>query len=492
MQADFAIREATVIDGSGGEPFVTDVEISAGVITRLGNVGRAAREIVASGLILTPGFVDVHSHDDAALLWHPEMDFKLLQGCTSVVIGNCGFSLSPARPGGAEPPGNASLFDGLRSTWTDLTGFQNALRAAKPSINALCLVGHNAIRALVLNGDERTASQAEIHDMRALVTQALEQGACGLSTGLIYRPGRSSTTEEIVEIASALKAFDALYTTHMRSESDALLEALEEALRVGEAAGCKIQISHHKAAGKKNWGKVIQTLARIDRANADGLDVALDVYPYAAGSGPMVEYFDLSNIDTELASVIRVASCPAFPAYESKMLTELASELRMSLEDVVRQILTAPAGERTLCITFTMAEQDVERNLCHPRAMIGSDGLPTRDGRPHPRLYGTFPRVLAEYTRTRGLLSIEQAVHKMTGLPCARFGLKNRGFVREGYFADLVLFDPAQIRDAATYDSPRTPPLGISIVMVNGYVAAESGRTTGERAGRPLRYRNAV
>jgi len=407
---------------------------------------------------------------------------------TSVVIGNCGFSLAPLSVGGAEPPGNASLFPGFSARFADLESYAQAFAAANPAVNAASLLGHNAVRSQVMGEEERAPSTAELAAMRAHLTRALEQGAVGFSTGLIYRPGRCASTEELIEIARPLADFGALYTTHMRSEGDRLLESVEETLSIARAVGCRAQISHHKAGGKRNWGKVAESLARIDAANASGADVTLDAYPYIAGSGPMIEYFDLANIDLVLAEAIQIASCPACPAYDGRRLTEIAAAEGIGLAELVTRILTLPGAERTVAITFVMAEADVETNLRHPRVMVGSDGLPNPDGRPHPRLYGTFPRVLAEYARKRGLLSLEAAVEKMSRLPCERFGLKDRGRISEGFFADLVLFDAERVTDSATYADPKRPPIGIDLVLVNGQVASEAGVPTAVRAGRFLRF----
>ena len=339
-----------------------------------------------------------------------------------------------------------------------------------------------------MGNSEREPTSDELSRMRAHLRRALEQGAAGLSTGLIYRPGRVATTSEIIELAQPLAEFAAVYATHMRSEGDRLLESVEETLGVARAVGCRAQISHHKAGGRHNWGKVAASLARIDAANADGVDVSLDAYPYIAGSGPMIEYFDLNDINLGLAEIVQVASCPGCPAYEGRRLTEIAATEGLGLAELVTKILTLPGAERTVAITFTMDERDVEANLRHPRVMVGSDGLPNPEGRPHPRLYGTFPRVLAEYGRKRGLFSLEAAIAKMSSVPCARFGLRDRGRIEVGQFADLLLFDTETVADRATYADPKQYPIGIDVVLVNGVVAAEGGRSTDVRAGRLLRF----
>ncbi len=488
-RAQLVIRNARVLDGSGATPFDADVEVRDGQIARIGNAGDARHEIDARGRVLAPGFVDTHTHDDGALLRHPGMEFKLSQGCTSVVIGNCGFSAAPNGPDAGGAPGSGGLFPGLETDWTDLAGYFSAVERVRPAVNAVALVGHNTMRALVMGDEKRAPSARELATMRGQVEQALEQGACGFSTGLIYRPGRYSTTEEVAALAAPLGAHQALYATHMRDESSRLLEAVEEALEIGASAGCPVHISHHKAAGRKNWGKVRESLARVDRANQEGADVTLDVYPYVAGSGPMAEYFQLDRIDEEAASLVRIASCPPFPQFEGRMVPEIAEELGLSIADAMRRILTTPGGEHTICIHFTMDEQDVETNLRHPLVMVGSDGIPDLRGKPHPRLFGTMPRVLGRYVRERGVLPLEEAVRRMTSLSCDRFGLVNRGRIEEGRWADLVLFDPDTIVDSATYDDPKRESEGVAAVIVNGELAYQDGRHTGAGAGRVLRYR---
>ena len=354
------------------------------------------------------------------------------------------------------------------------------------------LVGHNTVRAMTMGMEQRAPTAAELATMRGHVERAMEQGACGFSTGLIYRPGRWSRTEEVIEVAKAAQPFGGLYTTHMRNEGDRLLEAVEESLRIGRESGLHLHISHHKSAGRPNWGKVKDSLARVDQAIAGGQKVTLDVYPYTAGSGRMIEYFNLDKIDRPLAEVIRIASCPAFRELEGRMLVDVARERGIDVTDLVREVLTAPLGDRTICIHFIIDEADVETNLQYRDMMVGSDGIPDLRGRPHPRLFGTFPRVLGHYVRERHTLGLEEAVRRMTSLSAETFGLVERGRVREGFWADLVLFDPATVVDTATYDDPQREPAGIRLVVVNGRIAYEDGRHTGVGAGKMLRYRNSA
>ncbi|MDY7105194.1 MAG: D-aminoacylase [Actinomycetota bacterium] len=489
MAADLAFREVTIVDGTGAPGTPGDVAVTNGRISHVGptgSAGDATVDVDGRGHVLAPGFVDVHTHDDGALLRHPDLGFKVSQGCTSLVIGNCGFSAAPAEPGRRDPSG----LIGVEPTWTGLEGFRTAVAEARPAANAVALVGHNTIRSLVMGNERRDPTDAELDRMRAMVRDAMADGACGFSTGLIYEPGRYSRTDEAIALATESAAAGGLYATHMRNEGDRLLEAVDEAIHIGRTAGLPVQISHHKAAGRRNWGKVAESLARVDEAVADGMDVTLDVYPYTAGSGPMAQYFDLDRLDPELAEVIRIASCPAFPAYEGRMAVDIAADEGIAVTDVVRRILTAPEGDRTICIQFIIDEPDVETNLRHPSMMVGSDGIPDLRGRPHPRLFGTFPRVLGHYVRDRAVIGLEEAVRRMTSLSCDRFGLVDRGRVGEGQWADLVLFDPATVADAATYDEPKTPSVGVRVVAVAGEIVLEDGRDTGARPGALLRYRD--
>ena len=489
---DLAIRNVKVLDGSGSQSIEADVGIHEGHIHSIGTVGVAGTEIDGQGKCVAPGLIDTHAHDDGAFFRHPGMEFKLAQGVTTVVSGNCGFSAIPADPDKDSVAASGGILAGLEGEFTDLDGYFQAALSKHPAINNLMLVGHNTVRTLTMGMAQRESTKDELDVMRGHVEQALEQGACGFSTGLIYRPGRWSQTEEIIELARMAKPFDALYTTHMRNEGDQLLEAVEETLQIGRAADVHVHISHHKSAGRANWGKVKESLAKVDAALAAGQRVTLDVYPYTAGSGRMIEYFNLDRINRGLAEVIRIASCSAFREFEGRMVVDIAAERNMDVTEVVKMILTAPRGDRTICIHFIIDEADIETNLAHRDMMVGSDGIPDLRGKPHPRLFGTFPRVLGRYVRERGVLALEEAVRRMTSLPARTFGLIDRGLIKEGNWADLVLFDPDVVIDKATYDDPKQEPDGIELVVVNGRIAYDKGTHTGVGSGKMLRYRRSA
>lgn len=489
---DLAIRDVLLFDGLGSEPLQGDLGIADGRIAEVGTVGTARRNVDGHGLALAPGLIDTHAHDDGAFLRHPDMHFKLAQGVTSVVSGNCGFSAVPADPHADSGKASGGILAGLRGDFTDLEGYFDAVCAAGPAINNMMLVGHNTVRSLVLGDSKAAPTARQLSAMRDHIRTALDQGACGFSTGLIYHPGRYSDTDEVIALASVAREFDALYTTHMRNEGDKLLEAVDESLTIASNSGVHLHISHHKAAGEPNWGKVGESLAKIDQAIAGGQPVTLDVYPYTAGSGRMIEYFNLERPSVAFAKVIRIASCPAFREFEGRMLVDIAAERGLDLADTVRLILTAPGGEKTLCIHFIIDEADIETNLAHADMMVGSDGIPDLRGRPHPRLFGTFPRILGRYVRERGILSLPEAIRRMTSLPAGLFGMHERGQLRAGFAADLMLFDPATVSDTATYDEPAQSPTGIALVIVNGAIALDEHGPTAERAGQMLRYRRSA
>src|SRR5215471_605970 len=488
--ADVVIRNALIADGNGGPLANGDVAIGDGRILTVGaepaRAGKATVDLDARGeLVCSPGFTDVHTHDDAALIRHPGLEFKIAQGCTSLVIGNCGFSGFPAT-------GVDDIESVAGSDWPDLDGYRAAVSAGGFACNAIALAGHNTIRSIVIGRDQPGAATAADRTlMRDHVRRAMEQGACGLSTGLIYTPGKWAPAEEIVELAEAAAEFSGLYVSHIRNEGDLLLESVAEAMEIGAESGCRVHISHHKAAGRQNWGKVADSLAAIDAANSNGADVTLDFYPYTASSGPMAEYVSPETVTQQWAEQNQFATCPPFPSYQGKTLSSVAAEEGIALPDLVRRVIDAPGGRRTISIGFGMSEDDLVTNVRHPLMMVGSDGIPDLDGLPHPRLYGTFPRVFAEYVRNRAEISVSEAVRRMTSLAADRFGLVGRGRLAPGAHADAVVFDPAAIRDVATFADSKREPEGVHWVIVNGTIAVENGRHTGARAGRLLRYRSA-
>lgn len=486
------IRNARLLDGTGTPAVPGDLAVEGERIVALGTVpGAGEREIDAHGQALCPGFIDTHTHDDGALLRVPGMQFKLAQGVTTCVTGNCGFSVAPAtKEAGRMVTESAILaLGGVPADWDDLQGYREAVAAVRPAVNAIALVGMGTLRYAAMRNRKDAPSAEELARMRGWLARAMEQGACGLSTGLIYEPNRWAGTEEITELCREIAPYGGVYATHMRDEGLGLLTSVEETLAIGAGAGCPVHISHHKASGRAAWGLVKDSLARVDRARAEGRDVTLDVYPYPAGSTRLEALLRLGALsrDPEYPSILRIASCPGKPEYQGRTVAEIAGELDLPAEQAAERILAGP-GRETLVVQFAMDEADVEANMRHPLVMIGSDGLPVLEGLPHPRLFGTFPRVLARYVRERGVVALEEAVRRMTSLPAARFGLTARGVLAPGNYADLVLFDPDTVLDTATYDDPMREPEGIALVVVNGAVACEAGRHTGVGSGRLLHF----
>ncbi len=476
--ADLVIRNATIVDGTGTPARPGDVAVGADRISAVGDLSdiQGSRELDAGGAVLAPGFIDAHTHDDRAVLSDPLMSCKVSQGVTTVVTGNCGVSLAPLHVDDRPPPPLDLICETPDGFYADFGAYLDAVDADPPAVNAVAQVGHSTLRLGAMDRIDRPATVDEIRVMRGRLEKSLEGGAVGLSTGLFYPPAQAAPTEEVIEIAKGLTAFGALHTTHMRDESDHIASSIDETLRIGRAAGIPVVISHHKCAGAPNHGRSEETLALID-AGRHGQPVGLDAYPYVAGS-TMLDSGRLMG-----ASRIIVTWSTQRPEVAGRDLADIAAEMNCSMDDAVEAL--KPAGG----VFFMMDEADVRRILAYPHTMIGSDGLP-HDEHPHPRLWGTFPRVLGHYRREVGLFSLEDAVRKMTSLTARQFGLKDRGVIRAGAYADLVLFDADTIADNATFDRPKAPASGIQMVMVNGRTVWHDGAHTGDRPGRALRLQD--
>jgi N-acyl-D-aspartate/D-glutamate deacylase len=490
---DVVIRSATIFDGTGGKPFVADLAITDDRIAELGQVGDVGGvEINGEGLALAPGFIDVHSHDDFAVLLTPEMDFKVMQGVTTDVVGNCGMGAAPYVAAGAFF--HAIHGDVRVPEWEDYRGYFEVLDRNPSSCNVGVLVGHGTLRAAAMGNAPRAPDAGEMAAMRRWLREALDAGALGLSTGLIYEPGRYATTEEIIQLAREMRGSGALYTSHMRNEAGGLLDSIRETIRIGEVAGVPVEVSHHKASGRENWGRVRDSLRLIEEARARGVDVNADQYPYTSGStvlsavlqnNALNERGREGGIGIVAPENVLVASAPRHPDYEGKTIRQLADTFGMEPEKAAQRVV-AEEGHSAVVVIEIIDETDVRTVLRHPTTVIGSDGIPA-GSRPHPRLYGTFPRVLGRYARDLGLLTMEEAIHRMTGMAAEKFGLYDRGVIRAGAYADLVLFDPTAIIDMGTYSDPRRYPEGIKYVFVNGTAVVSNGHHSGARPGRALR-----
>lgn len=471
MTFDVLFRAASVIDGSGTPAIVADVAVYNGVIVAIGDlrgfIGRVT--IDASALVLAPGFIDVHTHDDLQVIRHPEMLPKISQGITTVVVGNCGISATPVTLKNGLPDPMNLLGRPDDFCYATFSEYVDAITEAGPAVNVAALVGHTALRNNHMDRLDRAATPAEIDAMNAQLEASLQAGALGLSTGLAYASAINADRDEIVALAKTLSAYGAVYTTHLRTEFDGILDALEEAFDVGRESQSPVIISHLKCAGAANWGRSGEVIAALEQAAAHH-PVGCDCYPYSASSSTL----DLKQVTSDFEILITWSD--PHPEHAGRTLAAIANEWGVSLMDAAKRL--QPAG----AVYHGMSEADVQTILKHPLTMIGSDGLPV-DPLPHPRLWGAFPRVLGHYSRDQQLFPLEEAIRKMTRLSADRFGLRTRGRIAIGAAADLVLFDPKQIRDTATFEHPVQCAEGICAVWVNGVLSYEHGALTGARAG---------
>lgn len=475
---DILIRGGTIIDGSGAPRYSADVAIAGQRIAAIGNLAAVSADQVvdAAGKIVAPGFIDSHTHDDRYLIVDPGMPAKLSQGVTTVITGNCGLSQAPWLPGKRKEvpaPINLLSTDTADFPYATFRAYLEKLDNHPAAVNAACLVGHTSLRAAAMDDLDRPANEAEIAHMQELLREAMEAGAIGLSTGTAYPTAMPATTEELMGVAKVLRDYGGIYASHIRDEADQIFAALDEAFAVGAAGQAPVLVSHHKLIGPRNHGRSVQTLAHIAEA-ATRQPVRLDAYPYVAGSTI------LRKDRLAVSSRIIVTKSEALPQYAGWDLDKIAEDMGVTQEAAVDAL--QPAG----AIYFIMDEADVERILAYPGTMIGSDGLP-HDPAPHPRLWGTFPRVLGYYCREMQLFTLEEAVHKMTGMTAGYFRLPERGLLKTGHYADIVIFDAETIADTATWSSPTRQAKGISCVFVNGVPAWRDGASTGSRTGAVVR-----
>jgi len=476
------LSNGRIVDGTRRPGWVGDLLIEGDRITALAEPGQIApkvlerakasagySEVDCTGRVVAPGFIDVHTHDDAAALDAPAMLPKLSQGITTVIVGNCGISLAPVVTDAPLAP--LSLLGRLQFRYASMAEYVRAVNAAQPAVNVAALMGHTALRMRHVADLRRAASADERAAMAAGMEEAMAAGALGLSSGIFYSEAYAADVQELVAVASVAARHGGVYATHIRDELAGILPALQEAALTARQSGLPLVLSHHKCAGPANWGRTRETLPLIDQL-AQGQEIAMDVYPYTAGSTVLREDLVDGIID------ILITGSQPHPEMAGRYLADIAGEWGVSQPEAAVRL--KPGG----ACYFQMREDDVERVIAHPLSMIGSDGLP-HDERPHPRLWGAFPRVLACYWREKGLLQLEEAVHKMTGLSAQRFRLGGRGLLQAGHMADVVVFDPERIRDLATFEHPQQFSAGIERVWVNGalsYTATQ--RATGARAGR--------
>jgi N-acyl-D-amino-acid deacylase len=470
---DLVIRNATVIDGTRAPRYQADIGVAGGRIVAIGRLEAAGDvELDASNKVAAPGFIDSHTHDDRLMLSSPDMAPKVSQGVTTVIAGNCGCSLAPApngMPRPVTPPLDLLDEAGGWFRYKTFAEYVAELEANPAATNCALLVGHTMLRVQTMDNLDRAANKLELARMRELADEALAAGAVGVSTGLYYEPANAAPTDEVIEVCRPLAKRNGLYVTHMRDEGDNILASLEETFRIGREVGVPVVISHHKVAGQPNHGRSRETLQLIE-ARMKSQPIGLDCYPYCASSTI------LSASRASVASKTLVTWSKPHPEVAGMSLDTIRGEMRLSIDQLL------PGG----AIYFSMDETDVQRILAFEHTMVGSDGLP-HDAAPHPRLWGTFPRVLGHYARGLGLFPLETAVHKMTGLTARTFGLKDRGLLKSGMAADITVFDAGEIDEAASFQKPIQPAKGIDSVIVNGAIVWRDGKPTGARPGKVLR-----
>lgn len=523
------LRGGTIIDGTGSPGIQGDILIEGDRIGAVGKVdlGLAAKEIDVSGLVVAPGFIDIHTHTDRKIFDNPFGDSKVMQGVTTEVTSNCGIGPFPASVDRlAELESYLGTLSGSLPdsgvTWTDFDGFAAAVEKVKPGINLAMLAAQGAIRIAAVGWADRPPSEAEMVRMQELLDESLRQGAWGMSTGLVYPPGSFAKADELIELAKVLAPHEALYTSHVRGESATLMNSIEEAITLGRVTGARVQVSHLKAIGKPFWGQGLAALQRIEVARSEGVDIWADQYPYEATSTSLAALVPgwaqdggiaallgrLENPDlrqkllTAILAELTVRGGPervkiavlktaANQQWVGKSIQDLAVARCMPPEEAVRQLLIEEEAKIN-AVYFSLGEIDLEGIMKNPHVAIGSDGQamnPERDRSEnvHPRSYGTFPRVLGHYARERQLISLELAVYKMSGLPAKILRMEDRGLIRTGMKADITVFNPATIIDKAEFGNPHQYPKGILHVFVNGTVAVKDSQLTGLGRGEILR-----
>jgi N-acyl-D-amino-acid deacylase len=524
---DLVLKNGRIVDGTGNPWFSGDVGIKDGVVVSVGKARVESVETIdVGGLTISPGFIDGHCHSDLMVLDRPESEIKLAQGVTTEVVGNCGMSPAPFSSGQLDSL-QAYVEPVLGTTkrkwsWETLEEYMRCVRGARPSENVATYVGHGTLRIAAMGFENRPASDGELDRMKGMLAEALQAGAIGLSLGLMYTPGSYTSREELVELCSMLAEHDGLLATHIRGEGGSLIPSLEEVVWVARRSGCSLQVSHLKAAGRSNWGHVLRAMELLEGARSEGLDVACDVYPYTAGSTSMItllppwtleggvaralerlrdadmrkrirdeilrEQEDWDNMvaSTGWESVyVSSLSKGRNPDLEGKNLAQIGEERGEDPGECMMDLLLEQDGKVSM-IFFHMAEDDVEEVLGWDHSLVASDSLHFQAEKPHPRSYGTFPRIIAKCVREDGTLTLEQAVRKMTSFPARRFRLGKRGILASGQAADLVVFDPDTVSDLATYEDPKRFPTGIDLVLVGGVKTVEGAVHSGARAGQAI------
>jgi len=521
---DLVLLNGLVFDGSGSPPFKADIAISRDRIAKIGSIDKAEAEesFDLTGYAVAPGFIDIHNHSDLSIFSVPTADNYIRQGVTTIVVGNCGSSPAPVTDknrGYIEDAARRVLGRSILR-WSSFSEYLDSLSRLRKSINIATLVGHGAIRAAVMGFEDRSPSEEELDEMKRLVDEALASGAFGMSTGLMYVPGAYSSTEEIIELAKIVGKYHGLYTSHIRNEGTGLIDSVLEAIRIGLESGVSVEISHLKAAGKPNWGRVKTALALIREYAEKGYDISADAYPYTASSTSLLSIFPawiregdknsiinrledpkiLKEIRKELETSglvpgrwiewneITISTSASHKELEGRRLNEIASEWNMDPMSTAIKILLDDELSTSM-IVHGMSQEDVDLVISNPYVAIGSDGSVKQFGigKPHPRNYGAFPRVLSLFVRKKKLLSLSEAIRKMTSLPARKLGIWDRGLIRPGMKADITVFNMYTVEDKATYEDPHQYPQGIKHVIVNGKLVVEDGQHRGAKPGKLIK-----
>ncbi|HSJ27294.1 MAG TPA: D-aminoacylase [Acidimicrobiia bacterium] len=518
---DIRIDGATIVDGTGADPRAGSVGVRDGRLVVPADGASTRRVIDAAGAVVSPGFIDLHSHADFSLPAYPGALAAISQGVTTLVTGNCGFSPFPCPPARSQDIQQATKFIDQGLDWercATAADFLDYVDSTEPACNVALQVGLGTVRLAAMGFDRREATEAETETMRDAVAAAFTAGVVGVSSGLVYAPGTYAPSHEVARLVAVAAAHGGFYSTHIRNEGPSLLEAMEEAIVIASSAGVALQLSHHKALGRANWGSVVESLARIDSARDAGIDVSADAYPYRAGSTGLTQILparvleggvqqmqrmlddpvERERIRHEILAVnaprefdpagILLACVPEGPnkPFEGRYLADIAAELGSDPLDTALTLIAEEAAGITM-VVFGMSEADVRRVLAHRAVAVASDGWtldPGAAGMPHPRNYGTFTRVLGHYVRDEGVLTLPAAIHKMTQMPAQRLGWTRRGVLRDGGVADLVVLDPTTVADRATFADPHQLSAGITHVFVGGRPVFEEGEPTGLRPGR--------
>ncbi len=538
---DLLIKNGKIVDGSGKQAFKADIGIKHDKIQAISPKlkGDSKVTIDASGYIVCPGFIDIHSHSDFTLLINPKGESKIRQGITTEVVGNCGFTPAPVRKDHFDAfmqflVNTVHLNNREKSRWNWKTqgDFVSQIEKNGSSFNIASLVGHGTVRIAVMGFEKRKPTPSELHQMLKILEEEMQQGLFGMSTGLAYEPGVFATTEELTEMCKVVADYGGIYATHMKSEGKYLLECISEVIEIAESTGVSAEISHLKAVNPKNWLKIADALNMIDQANQRGLCIDFDVYPYTAyGSGlidlippwfkedglkEMIKKLKQRNYKENIVynmaynfsswenpmedcswNNVRVASVKSRKnkKYEGKNINQIAQHMGCSPYDAVIRLLIEEDGAVKM-VFFGMREEDIHTLMKYPRAIFATDGRAVAPygklskGKIHPRYYGTYPRILGHYVREKKLISLEEAIHKMTFLPAKKINLKDRGLLKEGYYADITIFDKDKVIDLATFDEPHRYPEGIEYVIVNGSIVISKGEHTGKLPGKVLLNKN--